>query len=154
MNGRARAAESNQTAVDPRSITVGMTLPSVPIPVSTTLIVTGAIASRDFFAGHHDAAAARAGGQPDVFMNIMTTSGLLGAYLTDWAGPHASLQSLDLVLGVANLPGDTMTIEAEVIGVEPQSSAVVVTLAVRGDNERGRHASAEAVVAVPSAGAP
>ncbi|MDT4942370.1 MAG: 3-oxo-4,17-pregnadiene-20-carboxyl-CoA hydratase beta subunit [Pseudonocardiales bacterium] len=154
MSDRTRAAESHPTAVDPSSITVGMTLPTVRIPVSTTLIVTGAIASRDFFAGHHDAAAARAGGQPDVFMNIMTTSGLLGAYLTDWAGPHASLRSLDLVLGVANLPGDTMTIEGEVTGVESQNGAVVVTLALHGDNERGRHASAEAVVAVPSAGAP
>lgn len=144
---------TRQDTIDPATVTVGMQLPPAAVPITATLIVAGAIASRDFFAGHHDAAAARAGGQPDVFMNIMTTNGLLGAYLTDWAGPYASLRSLDLKLGVASLPGDTMTIEAEVTAIAPGDGAFVVSIALRGDNARGRHASAEAVVAVPTAAA-
>jgi acyl dehydratase len=143
---------TRQETINPATVTVGMQLPPAHIPITATLIVSGAIASRDFFAGHHDAAAARAGGQPDVFMNIMTTSGLLGAYLTDWAGPYASLRSLDLKLGAANLPGDTMTIKAEVTAIDPVDEFVLVTIALHGDNVRGRHASAEAVVAVPPAG--
>ncbi len=53
------------------------------------MIVAGALASHDFTAVHHDKAAAQAQGMQDVFMNILTTNGLVGRYVTDWAGPNA-----------------------------------------------------------------
>ena len=44
---------------------VGTALPELPIPITTTLIVAGALASRDFTALHHDKSAAQSGGRPD-----------------------------------------------------------------------------------------
>jgi acyl dehydratase len=68
-------------------VSVGDDLPPLPIPITTSLVVGGALASRDFTPVHHDRAAAQAAGLQDVFMNILTTNGLVGRYVTDWAGP-------------------------------------------------------------------
>ncbi len=67
----------------------GERLPPLEIPVTRTLIVAGAIASRDYQDVHHDPELARQKGAPDVFMNILTTNGLVGRYVTDHFGPTA-----------------------------------------------------------------
>ena len=74
-------------------VNVGDALPELAIPLTTSLIVSGAIASRDFTPVHHDKAAAQASGVPDVFMNILTTNGLVGRYVTDWAGPESMVRN-------------------------------------------------------------
>jgi acyl dehydratase len=53
----------------------GDELPILDIPITTTAIVAGAIASRDYQDVHHDAELARERGSKDVFMNILTTNG-------------------------------------------------------------------------------
>ena len=68
------------------SVEVGDALPQLSIDITPSLIVGGAIASRDFTPVHHDVAAAQAQGMQNVFMNILTTNGLVGRYVTDWAG--------------------------------------------------------------------
>ena len=83
----------------------GESLPELELPITTTLIVSGAIASRDFQEVHHDRAIAQERGTPDIFMNILTTNGLVGRYVTDWAGPRALLRTLSIQLGVPNYPG-------------------------------------------------
>ena len=50
-------------------------LPELRVPLTSSLIVAGALASRDFTPVHHDKAAAQAAGMQDVFMNILTTEG-------------------------------------------------------------------------------
>jgi hypothetical protein len=90
------------------SVKVGDALPELPIPITVTLVVGGALASRDFTPVHHDRAAAQAQGMSDVFMNILTTNGLVGRYVTDWAGPDAVVKNVAIKLGAPNLPGDTM----------------------------------------------
>jgi hypothetical protein len=54
---------------------------------SDHLIVAAAIASRDYQDVHHDRDAAIRRGTPDIFTNILTSSGLVARYVTDWAGP-------------------------------------------------------------------
>ena len=58
------------------------------------LVVGGALASRDYMPVHHDKAAAQAQGMQDVFMNILTTNGLVGRYVTDWAGTRRHLRGI------------------------------------------------------------
>jgi hypothetical protein len=89
------------------SVSVGDALPDLPIEITTSLVVGGAIASRDFTPVHHDRAAAQAAGMQDVFMNILTTNGLVGRFVTDWAGPNASVKNVAIKLGTPNLPGDS-----------------------------------------------
>ena len=89
-----------KTAPAWQSIRVGDELPVFDLPVTASVIVAGALASRDFMPVHHDRAFAIAQGAPDIFMNILTTNGYVSRYITDWAGPEAMLQKISIRLGV------------------------------------------------------
>jgi hypothetical protein len=119
--------------------TVGTELPELVIDITPRLIVAGALASRDFQDVHHDYAGARAAGSPDIFMNILTTNGLVGRYVTDWAGPAARLTSIDIRLGAPNRPGLTMHLTGSVTAVDEACAAA--TVSIRGANELGDHVS-------------
>ncbi|MFI1651290.1 MaoC family dehydratase [Streptomyces avidinii] len=116
---------------------VGDTLPPLEIPVTRTLIVAGAIASRDYQDVHHDAALAQEKGSPDIFMNILTTNGLVGRYVTDRLGPRTVLRKVAIRLGAPNYPGDTMTLTGTVTAV----SGTTVEIRVVGANGIGHHVS-------------
>jgi acyl dehydratase len=126
-------------------INVGDSLPELPIPLTTSLIVGGAVASRDFTPVHHDKSAAQAAGMQDVFMNILTTNGLVGRYVSDWAGPNALIRHVKIRLGTPNLPGDTMTLTGSVTSKEGDLVEVEVT----GKNAWGNHVTGTVRVALP-----
>ncbi len=56
---------------------MGEQLPEWSLPLTPTTIVSTAIATRDWQAVHHDRDIARASGSNDIFMNILTTTGLV-----------------------------------------------------------------------------
>lgn len=125
----------------------GQTLPELAIPITVQLITAGAIATRDYFPGHHDKDAARQLGSPHVFMNILTTSGLAQRYVEEWAGPGARFQDLQIKLGAPNYPGDTMTFTGEVSGRDEASRTVQVAL--KGKNSMGSHVTGTATLVLP-----
>jgi acyl dehydratase len=127
---------------------VGTELPELVIPITTTLVVAGALASRDYTPVHHDKAAAQATGMQDVFMNILTTNGLVGRYVTDWAGPDAVLKGVSIKLGTPNLPGDAMKLRGKVSGRDEKNGTVEVSVA--GSNSWGDHVVATVRVALPA----
>ena len=133
------------------SVSVGHRLPEVAIEITTSLIVGGALASRDYMPVHHDKSAAQAQGMSDVFMNILTTNGLVGRYITDWAGMDATLKGVSIVLGTPNLPGDTMTFTGSVVSVDAADAVVEVEIA--GRNSWGDHVTGTVSVALPREGA-
>ena len=116
-----------------------------PVPITATLIVAGAIASRDYQDVHHDKDAAIRRGTPDIFMNILTSSGLVARYVTDWAGPEALLTALRIRLGAPNYPGDTMVLEGRVA----QAEGGHVEVALRGANRLGDHVTGTAELRLP-----
>lgn len=124
--------------------TVGQILPQLEIPLSRTLIVSTAIASRDYQDVHHDPDLAKEKGSKDVFMNILTTNGLVGRYITDWAGPKSRLKKISLRLGVPNYPDDTMTMSGEVTEINGD----IATVTVIGKNSLGPHVTATVLVDV------
>ena len=83
---------------------MGDELPTLVLPITRTLIVSGAIASRDYQDVHHDAVLAKERGSKDIFMNILTTNGLVGRYVTDWSGPASRLSEVNIRLGAPNYP--------------------------------------------------
>ncbi|MFD9486987.1 MaoC family dehydratase [Streptomyces sp. NPDC059991] len=127
----------------------GDELPPLEIPVTRTLIVAGAVASRDYQDVHHDAVLAQEKGSPDIFMNILTTNGLVGRYITDHFGPESRLRSVRIRLGAPNHPGDTMTLTGTVTAVEADTAEVRVV----GANGLGHHVTGTVTVALPRAGA-
>ncbi|MBF6347886.1 MULTISPECIES: MaoC family dehydratase [Nocardia] len=131
-------------------IAVGEVLPELAVPLTRTLIVSTAIASRDYQDVHHDPDLAIERGSRDVFMNILTTNGLVGRYVTDWAGPRASLRKVAIRLGAPNYPGDTMTLSGEVT----DNTGGVVSVQVRGANSLGDHVRGLVTVAFVEGNAP
>ena len=129
------------------AVRVGERLPGLEIPITSTLIVGGALASRDFTPVHHDRAAAQAQGMSDVFMNLLTTNGLVGRYVTDWAGPDAILREVAIKLGAPNLPGDTMKFSGTVSSRD--ESTATVTVEIVGRNSWGDHVTGSVRLDLP-----
>ena len=127
------------------SISVGEELPTLEVPLSRTLIVATAIASRDYQDVHHDPELAKKRGSPDIFMNILTTNGFVGRFVTDWTGPEAQLRKVDIRPGVPNYPGDTMILEGSVTAKDEEAGTVEVLLRGRngiGDRQPGNGSKA------------
>ncbi|MEX3644823.1 MaoC family dehydratase [Mycolicibacterium porcinum] len=117
------------------NVTVGTKLPELSIYGDPTFIVSTAIATRDYQDVHHDRDKAQAKGSKDIFVNILTDTGLVGRYVTDWAGPNAIVKSIKLRLGVPWYAYDTITFRGEVTAVDGE----LVTLKVVGSNSLGDH---------------
>lgn len=128
-------------------IAVGAALPSLTVPVTVALITGGAIATRDYFPGHHDLDAARELGSPHIFMNILTTNGMVQRFIDDWSGPQGRMCDLKIKLGAPNYPGDTMTISGAVTDKRASDRTVEVTL--KGANSMGNHVTGTVRVALP-----
>ena len=60
------------------------TLPDRVIDVTPTFVISSALATRDFQDVHHDRDRAVARGARDIFLNILTTTGLVQRYVCDW----------------------------------------------------------------------
>ena len=128
-------------------VRVGDEIPTLEIPLTRTLIVATAIASRDYQDVHHDPALANEKGSQDIFMNILTTNGLVGRYITDWAGPNAVLKSVKIRLGAPNYPGDTMVMTGVVSATDDATRTVTVD--VVGANSKGNHVTGQVTVVLP-----
>jgi len=138
----------SQKSLDFAAVKVGDVLPELPIELTASLIVGGAIVSRDFTPVHHSKQAAQEAGMQDVFMNILTTNGLVGRFVTDWAGVDARITGVSIKLGTPNLPGDTMTLSGEVKSVDERSGTIEVEIA--GRNSWGNHVTGTVTVALPA----
>jgi acyl dehydratase len=122
-------------------------LPVLAVPITVPLIAGGAIATRDYFPGHHDLEAARALGSPHIFMNILTTNGLVQRFIESWIGSAARLCDLKIKLGAPNYPGDTMTFSGAVSDKRAEDRTVEVLL--KGKNSMGNHVSGTVRVRLP-----
>jgi acyl dehydratase len=127
-------------------VAVGDELPQLDIELTRTLIVATAIASRDYQDVHHDPSLAEQRGSKDIFMNILSTNGFVGRFVTDWAGPDAVIRRVAIRLGAPNYPGDTMRLTGEVVAKRDDN---VVELSVRGANNLGDHVTGTVEVALP-----
>ena len=138
------------------SVEVGDELPTLVLPITRTLIVSGALASRDYQDVHHDTELARMRGSKDIFMNILTTNGLVGRYVTDWSGPRSRLSDVNIRLGAPNHPDCTMTLTGSVTAkgsLTDDGRYGVVTVSIRGANDVGDHVTGTVTVVLPVASA-
>lgn len=120
-------------------VEVGDALPELVIELTPTRIVASAIASRDYERVHHDRDRAQESGAKDIFMNILSSNGFVGRYVTDWAGPEAILERVAIRLGAPNYPGDEMRLTGQVERAERVDGQARVEVRVRGANSLGDH---------------
>ena len=128
-------------------VKVGDELPPLDVPLTAAVVVGGALASRDYTPGPHDRGAAQAQGMQDVFMNILTTNGYVGRFVTDWAGPDTAIRHLSVKLGTPNVVGDVMKLSGRVVSVD--ASAGLVEVQVVGKNAWGNHVEGKVRLALP-----
>ncbi len=130
------------------SISVGDEVTPLDVPVTTTLIVAGAIASRDYMPVHHDRDFANSQGSKDIFLNILTTNGLCVKFLHDWAGPEALVKKLSIRLGVPAYPNDPLHFTGSVTGTSRGDGEGLVEVAFKGTNSLGDHVTGTAVLSL------
>ncbi len=121
------------------TVTVGSELPPWLLPVTPTLVVSTAIATRDFQDVHHDRDLAVERGSKDIFLNILTSTGLVQRYVTDWAGPAALVRGIAIRLGVPAYPGDDLTFTGAVTESFHVDGEARYVVTVRGTNSLGAH---------------
>lgn len=117
-------------------------LPPWSIEITPTFVVSTAIATRDFQDVHHDKARAIELGSKDIFVNILTSQGLVQRYVTDSLGHDIEIRSIDIRLGAPAHPGDTLSFSGS---VESEADGRT-TLKVRGDVAAGAHITGTVVV--------
>jgi acyl dehydratase len=154
--GKTRPGKPEAARSQPQGLAPGVPLAGAPqvgqltettvIPITPSFVIATALATHDFYAIHHDVDWARSIGQPDIFTNILTTTGLVGGVMTRWGGPVVRLRSTDLRLFTPNYPGDELTLQGRVTAVDGEE----VTMAVSGRNRIGTHVEAVVVGTVPA----
>jgi 3-oxo-4,17-pregnadiene-20-carboxyl-CoA hydratase beta subunit len=128
---------------------VGDELPKLVIELTPTLIVATAIATQDYQNVHHDRDAVQRLGHPDVFMNILTSTGFVGRFITDWAGPEAVIEAATVKLGVPNYPYGDYTLSGKVIEHDAAGDRGRVVVDVKGTNTIGTHFSGQVTLTLP-----
>jgi acyl dehydratase len=121
----------------------GEKLPVWELPITPTLVVSTAIATRDFQDVHHDRDRAQAAGSKDIFMNILTSTALCERYVTDWAGTDVQIKGISIRLGAPAYPYDTLSFSGEVTDV----TEGIATIAVTGAVSLGAHVTGTVKVA-------
>lgn len=122
----------------------GDQLPEWSLPLTPTTIVSTAIATRDWQDVHHDRDVAQAAGSKDIFMNILTTNGLVEKYVVDALGHATELKGIAIRLGAPAYPYDTLTFRGTVGSVE----GGIATIDVVGSVSLGDHVTGTVKVAV------
>ncbi|MGV9413688.1 FAS1-like dehydratase domain-containing protein [Nocardia sp. NPDC003693] len=126
-NTRYGGAPTRSVPEWPPVVEAGDRLPELVISATPTFIVAAALATRDFQPVHHDRDYARARGSRDTFANILTDTGLVQRFVTDWAGSRARIMGITLRLGAPWYAYDTLTLTGQVNTVSGQRVSVAVT---------------------------
>jgi 3-oxo-4,17-pregnadiene-20-carboxyl-CoA hydratase beta subunit len=117
-------------------------LPEWRLPITTTLVVSTAIATRDFQDVHHDRDLAQSYGSQDIFLNILTTTGLVQRYVTDSLRSigtgEVDLAGIALRLGAPAYPVDELVFT----GIRDGDTVTVVGAVSQGAQARGDHVTA------------
>ena len=133
-------------------VSVGDELPPLGVDMTATLVVLGAMASRDWRPMHHDHAfAVHRQGVKDIFLNTPNQAAWFERYLTDWSGPHGRLGRMTFRMRASVFPGDTMVLHGTVRAVETDTAGcgwVALDLTMRvGDDVK---TSCSARIALPT----
>ena len=126
-------------------ITIGDELPPLELDITPTFVVSTAIATRDFQEVHHDRDLAVARGSKDIFLNILTDTGLVQRFVTDWAGPAVLVKQINIRLGVPCYAYETLTFSGQVVSREDREFVIEVV----ASNSLGDHLTGTVKIEVP-----
>ena len=132
----------DRTSTTSTSESVPPALPPWRLPVTPTLIVSTALATRDFQDVHHDRDLAQKRGSKDIFLNILSTTGLVQRFVGEWArarfGEDVRITACALRLGAPAHPYDTLTFTGDLVSDNGRE----VVIDVVGGVSLGTHVNA------------
>ena len=131
-------------------INEGDELPVYNREITRTTIVATAIGSRDFTPVHHDHEVAQKTGANDIFLNILSTGGFIGKYLTDWSGPEGEIKKIVISLGMTVYPGDTVMHTGKIAKKYTEGDENLVDVEYALSVAMGPHAWGTATMALPA----
>jgi len=131
-------------------INEGDEIPVFNREITRTTIVASAIASRDFTPVHHDHEAAQKAGAKDIFLNILSTGGFIGKYITDWSGPEGEMKKMLINLGMTVFPGDTLTHTGKIARKYSEGDENLVDVEYALSVPMGPHAWGTVTLALPA----
>jgi hypothetical protein len=127
-------------------VEVGTELPELRVEATPTFIISSALATRDFQDVHHDRDRAVELGSRDIFVNILTSTGLVQRFVTDWAGPDARVKSIAIRLGAPCYAYDTLVLRGRVASRAEDGEWVVDVV---GRGSLGDHVTGTVRVVLP-----
>src|ERR1700683_1396106 len=116
-------------AARPMRLVAGGQADCVVVPATPTQIISGALATRDFYPVHHDRDFARAHGNSDFLINILTTNGLLARIVGEWTS-QASLIRLVTRLVAPAYAHDELRVTGRIASAGPGWGGVTVRAAL------------------------
>jgi hypothetical protein len=126
-------------------IAIGEELPPLELDITPTFVVSTALATRDFQDVHHDRDLAVARGSKDIFLNILTDTGLVQRFVTDWAGPTALVHQINIRLGVPCYAYEKLTFTGRVASSDGHEHVIEVV----ASNSLGDHLTGTVRITVP-----
>jgi hypothetical protein len=99
---------------------------------------------------HHDRDLAQARGSKDIFVNILTDTGLVQRFVTDWAGPSALIRRISIRLGVPCYAYETLTFTGHVASTVEEDGETRYVIEVVGRNSLGDHLTGTVRLAMAS----
>jgi hypothetical protein len=126
-------------------ITIGEELPPLELDITPTFVVSTALATRDFQDVHHDRDLAVARGSKDIFLNILTDTGLVQRFVTAWAGPTALVRQINIRLGVPCYAYEKLTFTGRVASSDGNEHVIDVV----ARNSLGDHLTGTVRITIP-----
>jgi acyl dehydratase len=117
-------------------VVVGQTLEPLQFEVTYSTLARDVVGTRDLYRIHHDPPFAQGNGAPNIFLNTMWYQGLIGRYISEWAGYESFLKKLSVKIRSHGCPGDTLTVTATVVGREEIDGRLLVDLDLTIGNDR------------------
>ncbi len=130
----------------------GDEIPQHDQEITRYTVVATAIATRDFYPVHHDHEFAHRTGAKDIFINIMTSNGFAGKYLTNWSGPEGVLKKMAIRLGQSGYVGETLVHTGKVVKKYTAGDEHLVDLEFTLMVSAGFHALGTATMSLPTKG--
>lgn len=123
--------------LDPETVAVGNKGPSIVVEdLDREDFVRYAGASGDFNPVHYDEPFAKQAGYESVFAPGMLIAGIASRFVTDWIG-IGTLEAFSTRFAAQVWPGDTLTVDGEIISVDhdEMATAVDIEFTVHADSE-------------------
>jgi hypothetical protein len=132
-----------------RDIEVGDVMAPISLPITLKRCIKWVAATRDFYEVHHDAAFARAAGEPNLFIGVHFAHGLMGRCATDWSGPEGELRQMIFNAHGRVYLGEDFTVQGRVSRMFRESGETRVDLELTGSTARALTYTANLIMFVP-----